>query len=235
MGSAGRSRLGSDQSDQWRGGEIACGRRLIGCAHLPLSSKAASDSRCRVDERDRFAVHRGLDQASAATLATSRSAWASPSRFLIRVDGDVLGCVYLYPADPLQHDMSVQASPAQLNGPLADAVADWIVDAWPWTGRCTAAGRRARHHLADGHRAVRRVRCIAGLICAPPPVSVREPSQRRADIMPHARRLIARSTPRCPAAAKISPNGAAVSTCCHCCWVAGPGRSRRSRWPPRRR
>ena len=52
-------------------------------------------------------------------------------------DGDVIGCVYLYPADSAEHDVSVQSwvrvSRAELDGPLADAVADWIVDAWPWT------------------------------------------------------------------------------------------------------
>ena len=52
-------------------------------------------------------------------------------------DGDVIGCVYLYPADSDKHDVSVQSwvrvSRAELDGPLADAVADWIVDPWPWT------------------------------------------------------------------------------------------------------
>lgn len=51
-------------------------------------------------------------------------------------DGDVLGCVYLYPTSEEGHDVSVQswvrASHAQLDVPLADAVADWISTDWPW-------------------------------------------------------------------------------------------------------
>ena len=51
-------------------------------------------------------------------------------------DGDVIGCVYLYPMGSADHDVSVQswvrASHAQLDVPLADAVAAWIATAWPW-------------------------------------------------------------------------------------------------------
>lgn len=51
-------------------------------------------------------------------------------------DGDVIGCVYLYPTTAEGHDVSVQswvrASHAELDGPLADAVADWISTDWPW-------------------------------------------------------------------------------------------------------
>lgn len=51
-------------------------------------------------------------------------------------DGDVIGCVYLYPMASADHDVSVQswvrASHAHLDGPLADAVAAWISRAWPW-------------------------------------------------------------------------------------------------------
>jgi RimJ/RimL family protein N-acetyltransferase len=52
-------------------------------------------------------------------------------------DGDVIGCVYLYPADDDDHDVGVQswvrADRAELDGPLADAVAAWLAAEWPWT------------------------------------------------------------------------------------------------------
>lgn len=52
------------------------------------------------------------------------------------VDGDVIGCVYLYPTKSADYDVSVQswvrADHAELDTPLADAVAEWIAAAWPW-------------------------------------------------------------------------------------------------------
>ncbi len=52
------------------------------------------------------------------------------------VGGDVIGCVYLYPAEGDEHDVSVQswvrADHADLDGPLADAVAAWLAADWPW-------------------------------------------------------------------------------------------------------
>lgn len=49
---------------------------------------------------------------------------------------EVIGCVYLYPPETEEHDVSVQswvrASHAELDGPLADAVAAWIEAEWPW-------------------------------------------------------------------------------------------------------
>jgi hypothetical protein len=51
-------------------------------------------------------------------------------------DGDVIGCVYLYPSASKDHDVEVQswvrADRAELDVPLADAVADWVATAWPW-------------------------------------------------------------------------------------------------------
>jgi RimJ/RimL family protein N-acetyltransferase len=51
-------------------------------------------------------------------------------------DGDVIGCVYLYPAPSEDHDVIVQswvrASHADLDGPLAAALVDWIAADWPW-------------------------------------------------------------------------------------------------------
>lgn len=50
-------------------------------------------------------------------------------------DGDVVGCVYLYPAAG-EHDVIVQswvrADHAHWDTPLADAVAHWIAADWPW-------------------------------------------------------------------------------------------------------
>ena len=52
-------------------------------------------------------------------------------------DGDVIGCVYLYPMTWADYDVSVQswvrADHAELDTPLADAVAGWILEAWPWS------------------------------------------------------------------------------------------------------
>lgn len=51
-------------------------------------------------------------------------------------DGDVIGCVYLYPSPSAEHEVSVQswvrASHADLDEPLADALVDWIAAEWPW-------------------------------------------------------------------------------------------------------
>ncbi|GAB3193172.1 GNAT family N-acetyltransferase [Nesterenkonia suensis] len=51
-------------------------------------------------------------------------------------DREIIGCVYLYPAPGPEHDVTVQtwvrADRASLDGPLAEAVRDWIHAAWPW-------------------------------------------------------------------------------------------------------
>ena len=50
-------------------------------------------------------------------------------------DRDVIGCVYLYPPER-EGDVIVQswvrADRAELDEPLADAVAAWLADEWPW-------------------------------------------------------------------------------------------------------
>lgn len=52
------------------------------------------------------------------------------------VDGDVIGCVYLYPSHSADHDVTVQSwvreDRADLDVPLADAVAQWLAADWPW-------------------------------------------------------------------------------------------------------
>jgi hypothetical protein len=52
------------------------------------------------------------------------------------VTGDVIGCVYLYPSESPDADVTVQswvrASHAELDVPLADTVAAWLAAEWPW-------------------------------------------------------------------------------------------------------
>ncbi len=49
---------------------------------------------------------------------------------------EVIGCVYLYPTKADGHDVEVQswvrADRAELDVPLADAVAAWLASDWPW-------------------------------------------------------------------------------------------------------
>src|SRR6476660_264231 len=51
-------------------------------------------------------------------------------------DDDVIGCVYLYPTTSADWDVTVQswvrADRADLDVPLADAVAGWLATDWPW-------------------------------------------------------------------------------------------------------
>ncbi len=48
----------------------------------------------------------------------------------------VIGCVYLYPSRSEEFDVMarswVRADKAELDEPLADAVAHWLATAWPW-------------------------------------------------------------------------------------------------------
>jgi hypothetical protein len=50
-------------------------------------------------------------------------------------DGTVIGCVYLYPRES-EGDVSVRSwvreDRSDLDQPLAEAVADWIIAEWPW-------------------------------------------------------------------------------------------------------
>jgi RimJ/RimL family protein N-acetyltransferase len=51
-------------------------------------------------------------------------------------DGDVIGCVYIYPDKNEQHDADVhswvRASRAELDVPLWQAVTNWLADDWPF-------------------------------------------------------------------------------------------------------
>ena len=58
-------------------------------------------------------------------------------------DGDVIGCVYIYPlkGEPgAKVDSWVRADRASLDVPLAEAVAAWLRDAWPFE-RISYSGR----------------------------------------------------------------------------------------------
>jgi hypothetical protein len=54
---------------------------------------------------------------------------------LDRGDDDVIGCVVVYPSSSEEWDVTVQsrvrADRAELDGPLADAVASWVATDWP--------------------------------------------------------------------------------------------------------
>jgi RimJ/RimL family protein N-acetyltransferase len=51
-------------------------------------------------------------------------------------DGDVIGCVYLYPSDRDGFDAQahswVRADRADLDRPLWQAVSAWLAECWPW-------------------------------------------------------------------------------------------------------
>ncbi|HEX4688412.1 MAG TPA: hypothetical protein VH228_16655 [Nocardioides sp.] len=59
-------------------------------------------------------------------------------------ENDVVGCVYVYPTASEDWDVSVRswvrADRADLDGPLADAVAHWLATDWPWA-RVDRCGR----------------------------------------------------------------------------------------------
>lgn len=78
-------------------------------------------------------------EANLADLTRHEADFAARRGFTFTVldpAGAVIGCVYLYPTKAEGHDVSVQswvsADRAELDGPLADAVAAWIEQAWPW-------------------------------------------------------------------------------------------------------
>jgi len=56
--------------------------------------------------------------------------------YTVLVAGDVVGCVYVYPADDGVHDASVEswvrASRAELDPVLRAAVAEWLASSWPF-------------------------------------------------------------------------------------------------------
>lgn len=55
---------------------------------------------------------------------------------VLEPSGDVIGCVYMYPTPAVEYDVTVQSwvrtDRADLDVPLADAVAAWLHADWPW-------------------------------------------------------------------------------------------------------
>ena len=55
---------------------------------------------------------------------------------VLEPDGDVVGCVYIYPSSNDRHDVRVaswvRASCAELDAPLWRAVSDWLAAEWPF-------------------------------------------------------------------------------------------------------
>ena len=78
----------------------------------------------------------GTSTTSAATRLTSAARTGFTFTVLEPVTGDVIGCVYLYPSELPDTDVTVQSwvrvSHAELDVPLADAVAAWLAAEWPW-------------------------------------------------------------------------------------------------------
>jgi hypothetical protein len=79
-------------------------------------------------------------EANLADLRRHASDFENRTGFTFTVldptERDVIGCVYLYPADTAEADVSVQswvrADRADLDAQLAAAVATWLATAWPW-------------------------------------------------------------------------------------------------------
>lgn len=80
-------------------------------------------------------------QANEADLARHASDFEQRRGFTFTVldpdDADVIGCVYLYPPEGVEgYDVGVQswvrADRSDLDEPLADGVAAWLTQAWPW-------------------------------------------------------------------------------------------------------
>ncbi|NYE37239.1 RimJ/RimL family protein N-acetyltransferase [Nocardioides cavernae] len=79
-------------------------------------------------------------EANLADLTRHAADFAARTGFTFTVldpgTDEVIGCVYLYPSHRPEHDVEVQswvrADRADLDGPLADAVAAWLDSDWPW-------------------------------------------------------------------------------------------------------
>jgi hypothetical protein len=78
-------------------------------------------------------------EANLADLSRHAADFASGKGFTFTVldpaDDEVIGCVYLYPPER-DGDVTVQswvrADRFDLDEPLAEAVAAWVADEWPW-------------------------------------------------------------------------------------------------------
>lgn len=87
-------------------------------------------------------------EANLADLRRHAADFAAGTGFTFTVldpaDGDVIGCVYLYPAASADYEVEVQswvrADRAELDVPLADAIEAWLAAEWPWE-RADRCGR----------------------------------------------------------------------------------------------
>lgn len=97
-------------------------------------------------------------EANEADLTRHAADFAARTGFTFTVldpdDNDVIGCVYLYPTASPDYDVTVQswvtAANADLDEPLADAVALWLAADWPWdrVDRCGRGGPESRRRPA---------------------------------------------------------------------------------------
>lgn len=78
-------------------------------------------------------------QDNLADLTRHAADFAAGKGFTFTVldpaDGSVIGCVYLYPPErggDVVVQSWVRADRADLDTPLADAVATWLAEQWPW-------------------------------------------------------------------------------------------------------
>ena len=78
-------------------------------------------------------------EENRADLQRHADDFANRSGFTYTVlepDGDVVGCVYIYPSPDDRHDVQVEswvrASHADLDEPLWRAVSDWLPAEWPF-------------------------------------------------------------------------------------------------------
>lgn len=88
-----------------------------------------------------LAATRGMSlEDNARDLRRHEADFAACKGFTFTVldpeDGDVVGCVYLYPPEREGHDVTVQswvrADRQDLDVPLANKVAAWLATDWPW-------------------------------------------------------------------------------------------------------
>lgn len=84
------------------------------------------------DDRDRTANLRDLERHAA----DFRERRGFTYTVLDSASGDVVGCVYIYPAEDAEHDAHVlswvSADRAELDRPLWERVSAWLDEAWPF-------------------------------------------------------------------------------------------------------
>lgn len=114
----------------------------LGPEHNERDHEAWMSSIAHIRATPGFAGRRWPEEMSAeqnrADLVAHADDFAARTGFTYSVlDGDeVIGCVYLYPADDREHDVAVRswvrASRAELDVVLWEAVSAWLTEAWPF-------------------------------------------------------------------------------------------------------